>query len=174
MTIDLIESLMQEDASITDQLQQIIDASGADQLQIDEFTIRKLLIRKKYNLKQIEKHKEMFSRIKQEWDQMIQKIEQQNDFINQTVLNFMDMQKEKKLDFDVASVSKRTVKSNIVVENKEQFSAFLTMLNLEKAFLKTDIDYTKAKHNLIEMGYQDVPGCSFIPEHQTISTKFKE
>lgn len=174
MSIDLLDSLLQEDLSVVNEIEDLVNQSGLYELKLDEYQIRKMLIKKKYNQKRIEKHKEMLSRIKQEWQDMIQKIESQNNLIDDAILNYMEVNKEKKLDFDVASVSKRNVKANFTIEDKEKFAEYIKMLGLDEQFQKIEMDYTKAKNEMLNQKQIDVPGLVFVPEHQSITTKFKE
>jgi len=182
MSLDLLNALMNEDLDAIDELYQVITQAKEDGLaipQLDDLIVRKMLIKMKYNEKAIEQKKSYRDAIISEWNRQIEKLEIENETMNQTILDYVQtIKKGKPLQLDVANVSIRKTKSNVVVDNKKVFESYLIEHHLTQEFIKTEIDYTKAKNSFLANADKDPesipPGCIYKPEGFSTTIKFNE
>ncbi|SFJ63750.1 hypothetical protein SAMN02799624_05299 [Paenibacillus sp. UNC496MF] len=131
-------ALSEEDLSMLDSLDQLIanvqEAGGTVSRELDELTIRKMVIRRKFMLREQERLKMLRDAIKAEWDQKIKKIDDEIANMDKLMLQFV-VEKGDKLQLDVATVSQRKVGHKVTISNEDDFKAQLSAAGLLEQFL---------------------------------------
>ena len=193
MNVNLLEqAFLCEDLSIVDELLQDETLHDEQKLQsewnLDELTIRKMLIKSKLLHLDLEKKKQMKQTIVSEWDRMIESVQKQISSIESLVQDYLRHDHQgKSLQLDVATVSLRNVKDNIQVKDKQLFENFLMRLEAKNEYLKQpEIDYTKAKNDYLsslkekypdaipqeQIHLLDTYGLEYKPQHKTLSIRY--
>jgi hypothetical protein len=192
MSLDILEqALLSEDVSVVDEILNIVQETKDNghyvPKEIDEMTIRKMLIKNKMIEKEIEKKKQYKQAIVDSWNQQIEKLEKEYENISDIILYYIQEKNNgKNLSFDVGTVSARKVSDGIEVEDKKTFEQFLLDNNLRNEFLKEpEVDFTKAKNQILKQIKQDNPfgitediqfpeGLKYKTERKTLSIKFNK
>jgi hypothetical protein len=192
MSLEILEqALLSEDVSVVDEILNLIQETKDNghyvPKEIDEMTIRKMLIKNKMIEKEIEKKKEYKQAILDSWNKQIEKLEKEYQNISDIILYYLQEKNNgKSISFDVATVSARKVSDGIEVEDKKSFEQFLLDNELRNEFLKEpEVDFTKAKNQILNQIKQDNPfgitndvqlpqGLKYKPERKSLSIKFNK
>jgi hypothetical protein len=152
----LEQALLSEDVSMLDEMMEMIqnvkESGGHVPAEIDELTIRRMMIRMKINERDIKKNKAMKSAIMETWDQRIKKHENENEALRAVIEKWVrDTNKGKPLQLDVGTVSMRKVAHNIAVTDPIIFREWIKANGKEALFLKpAEFDVTAAKSDVID------------------------
>ncbi|QHW35759.1 hypothetical protein GZH47_33235 (plasmid) [Paenibacillus rhizovicinus] len=152
----LQEALLSEDVSMLDEMMEMLAnvkaAGGHVPQEVDEMTIRRMMIRMKINEREISKDKKMKSAIVETWDGRIKKKEEEvktlRAFIERWII---ETNKGKPLQLDVGTASTRKVPHAFEIKDPILFREWLKSIGKEATFLKPqELDVTAAKADIIE------------------------
>jgi ElaB/YqjD/DUF883 family membrane-anchored ribosome-binding protein len=114
-------ALMEEDLSMLDDMEAMIanvqENGGRVAREVDEFLIRKMIIKTKFLEKEQDRLKSLRDAVKAEWDRKINKIDDQVKQIKGVVQHYLE-EHDGKLQLDVATASLRTNKHKIIVQSE--------------------------------------------------------
>lgn len=148
--------LMEFDPSMFDEINALVEgvkeAGGYVPRQVDEITIRKMIIAKKFKNQEIDRLKRLRDAVKAEWDKKIKAAEKEIEGMDSVIHNFIEKDnKGNKLILDVATVSLREVKHGIDVMDPEALKLYLSQRGvLHQFMMEPQLDTTAAKNYVIE------------------------
>jgi hypothetical protein len=151
-TVNLEDALFEEDLSFMEEMLAAAAEAGNVRPEMDEFLIRKIIIKQKILTRKMEEQKAMRDRIVAEWNNRIDKkakeIEQLRNLVEYYIV---EKNKGQKLELDVATVSMRKVNDDLVVKDDQLFKQYFEQQGDLCNYLKpAEFDKTKAKKALLE------------------------
>lgn len=138
-SVDSIKDMM-------DMMLQNVQEAGEHVRDIDEITVRRMLLARHYILKDIDKMKDMKKAIVNDWDRRIKSKEEEVQKI-ESIVDYFIREKNggKTLSLDIATSSLRRVNHKIKVTDEEKVEAYLKEKDILDHFLKKQIDKTKVQ-----------------------------
>jgi hypothetical protein len=131
-------ALLEEDLSMLDGIEAMLEAvkegGGNIGRELDELTIRKMVIKRKILLKEQERLKGLRDAVKSEWDRKIQKIDEDIKNMEAVIQKYVENLGDK-LVMDVATISPRKISHKINIINEEDFKVYLEKRGLLENFL---------------------------------------
>lgn len=126
-----LEDMMQE------MLGNVEDNGGYVRPELDDFTIRRMILARNYLLKDIDKMEEMKKAIMIDWDRRIQKKKEQVEVIENIVNHYIKEQRNgHPLQLDVATVSLRKIPQKVEIKDELKVRQYLKEQGKLESFLK--------------------------------------
>ncbi|CDQ41907.1 hypothetical protein [Virgibacillus salexigens] len=157
-------------------LQNVKDNDGYVREELDEMTIRKMMLAKHYLKQDIEKMKEMKKAIVKEWDQRINKKNDDIAAIDSIIDNFVKHQNNgKKLSFDIGTASLRRNNHKVTMEDENKAKAYFQNNGVLQEVLKEpSIDVTRAQNYFMIQFEQHVKSLAEATINQEIQMSEKK
>lgn len=132
---------------MSEMIQNVEEGGGYVRQELDEFTIRKMLLARDYIKKDIDKMTEMKKAIVKEWDERIKKKKEEIKDIEKIVDNYIRYQnKGRTLSLDVATASLRKNPHRVKVVDENKVKEYFDKQGVLDNFLKdAPLDKTKSQ-----------------------------
>jgi|SRR5699024_4256013 len=119
---------------------------------LDEYTIRKMMLARNYIKKDVDKLKEMKKQVSMEWDRRINNKNEQIDSINNLINDYIQKENNgKALSFDVGTASLKRQNHKVKVKDKDVVIDYLKKNNALETFLKPrELNETAAAKHFID------------------------
>lgn len=156
MSTELLDqAIMTEGESMFEEMEALLgavkEAGGYVPAEIDELTIRRMMIRIKMNEREIKKNKQLRDAIKETWDKRIKGKEEESEQLRKVIDRWIhEKNNSKPLQLDVGTAGVRKVPHNFNIKDQILFRTWLEARGkLNDFLLPQALDVTAAKDDII-------------------------
>jgi hypothetical protein len=150
--VEAKEAIMSLEEMMKEMLGNVEEGGGNVPIELDDFTIRRMLLARDYLKKDIKKMDEMKKAIIADWDRRISKKKEQVEAIEGIVSKYIKEQNGgHPLQFDVATASMRKVPQKIEIKDEIKVRQYLQEEGKLESFLKpAELDKTLLKDHMMK------------------------
>lgn len=141
------EAVLSEDLSLMDEMLENMKANGHVPVELDDFTIRKMVIKRDKLKQDIERFKNLKRAVLEEWDRQIKKREEDIKILEDLIYHYIKTKNGgQALKLDVGTISTRRVSHSVKVMDKEKVKAYFEGIGrLNEVVKEPQLDETLVK-----------------------------
>lgn len=158
------EALQVEDLSMMDELLQNMGEENPVQ-ELDEMTVRKMILKRSFLLKEEERLKNLKKAVVEEWDHLIKKNSDAIKNLESLIEYYIKTHNYgRKLQYDVGTAYLTKRKPKLKVKSKMKLEQYLEAEGIKDQFLTSQVDHRKAANYILRKIEDDPDLIDQLPE----------